>query len=546
MSHSPERATRVEGRWLALALFVLLAVLHTWPLASAPGRLGRNGQADTQLNAWIMSWVAHQIAHDPLHLFDANIFYPERRTLAFSEHLVVQSMMGAPVRWAGGSPILAYNIVFLAGLALTGWAMSVVVQRWTGSWMAGVLSGCLIAFNALTLTRFPHIQLQHVEFLPFALLALDQLLTTPRLKYAVRLAVWYVLQSLTSIYFLVFTAIVLLVSALARPSDWVGPRARRVVAMASVAGVMSVAALLPFLAPYLLARREQVMFVRTLDEAGKFSATWANYLATGGSFHIHFWSNRFWAMGRGDGLFPGVVGLALTLVAVATGVAFTDKRARMALVFGFVCFCLSFGPAFPLYTVLYTAFPAMAAVRSAARFGHLVLAAVAILAGFGWVVLQRKLPKAWVVPVGVALVTFANLEALRAPIDYGRDQEFKGIPKIFETLNTPDPDVVVIFPFYGPQELFMNARYMVVSTAFWKPMLNGYSGYMPVRYIEHVQNLGGFPDDRSIAYMKTLGVTRVLVDSRNMPPAVLARLPETPALTLINTDGNLNIFELKR
>lgn len=546
MSHSPERATRVEGRWLALALFVLLAVLHTWPLASAPGRLGRNGQADTQLNAWIMSWVAHQIAHDPLHLFDANIFYPERRTLAFSEHLVVQSMMGAPVRWAGGSPILAYNIVFLAGLALTGWAMSVVVQRWTGSWMAGVLSGCLIAFNALTLTRFPHIQLQHVEFLPFALLALDQLLTTPRLKYAVRLAVWYVLQSLTSIYFLVFTAIVLLVSALARPSDWVGPRARRVVAMASVAGVMSVAALLPFLAPYLLARREQVMFVRTLDEAGKFSATWANYLATGGSFHIHFWSNRFWAMGRGDGLFPGVVGLALTLVAVATGVAFTDKRARMALVFGFVCFCLSFGPAFPLYTVLYTAFPAMAAVRSAARFGHLVLAAVAILAGFGLVVLQRTLPKAWVVPVGVALVTFANLEALRAPIDYGRDQEFKGIPKIFETLNTPDPDIVVIFPFYGPQELFMNARYMVVSTAFWKPMLNGYSGYMPVRYIEHVQNLGGFPDDRSIAYMKTLGVTRVLVDSRNMPPAVLARLPETPALTLINTDGNLNIFELKR
>ncbi len=535
-----------RSHWAALALFLLLAVVHTWPLASAPGSLGRNGQADTQLNAWIMSWVAHQIAHDPLHLFDANIFYPERYTLAFSEHLFVQSLMGAPVRWAGGSPILVYNIVFLAGLALTGWAMSMLVQRWTGSWIAGVLGGCLMAFNALTLTRFPHIQLQHVEFLPFALLALDELLTNPRLGCAVRLAVWYVLQSLTSIYFLVFTAIVLFVSVLARPGDWVGPRGRRVAAMASVAAVIAMAALLPFLAPYVLARREQVMFVRTLDEVGKFSATWANYLATGGSFHIHTWSNRFWAMGRGDGLFPGVVAIALTLVAVATGVAFTDKRARMALVFGIVCFCLSFGPAFPLYTVLYAAFPAMAAVRSAARFGHLVLAAFAILAGFGWVVLQRKLPRAWVVPVGVALVIAANLEALRAPIDYGRDQEFKGIPKIFETLNTPDPDVVVIFPFYGPEELFKNARYMVVSTAFWKPMLNGYSGYMPVRYIEHVQNLGGFPDERSITYMKNLGVTRVLVDSRNMPPSVLTRLPETPALSRIDTDGNLQIFELKR
>lgn len=529
-----------------LALFVLLAIVHTWPLASAPGRLGRNGQADTQLNAWTMAWVAHQIVHDPVHLFDANIFYPERHTLAFSEHLFVQSIMGAPVRWAGGSPILVYNLVFIAGLALTGWAMALVVQRWTESWIAGVLSGCLMAFNALTLTRFPHIQIQHLEFLPFALLALDQLLTTPRLKHAVQLAGWYVLQSLTSLYFLVFTSIVLLVSALARPGDWLGPRARRVLPLALVAAVLAGLALLPFLVPYLLARREQEMFVRTLDEIGKFSASWANYLATGGTFHIRTWSAPFWMRGRGDGLFPGVVGLALTLVAITTGVAFSDKRARMALVFGVVCFCLSFGPAFPLYQVLYAIFPAMAAVRGAARFGHMVLAAVAMLAGFGFMALQRKLPRSWVLPIGLALVIVANLEALRAPIDYGRDQEFKGIPQIFETLNTPNPDVVVIFPFYGPQELFMNARYMVVSTAFWKPMLNGYSGYMPVRYIEHTQNLSEFPDKRSIEYLKGLGVTRVLVDSRNMPAAVLARLPEAPELSLIQTDGNLKIFELKR
>ena len=140
------------------------------------------------------------MVNDPVHLFDANIFYPERHTLAFSEHLFVQSMIGAPVRWAGGSPILVYNIVFIAGLALTGWAMAVVIHRWTGSWPAGILSGSLMAFNALTLTRFPHIQIQHLEFLPLALLGLDRLLTTPRLKHAVHLAAWYVLQSLTSLY----------------------------------------------------------------------------------------------------------------------------------------------------------------------------------------------------------------------------------------------------------------------------------------------------------------------------------------------------------
>lgn len=537
---------RRKHAWTTLALFAVLAILHTWPLASAPGRLGRNGQADTQLNAWTMAWVAHQVVHDPAHLFDANIFYPERHTLAFSEHLFVQSMMGAPVRWAGGSPVLVYNLVFIAGMALTSWAMALVMYRWTGSWLAGILSGSLMAFNALTLTRFPHIQIQHLEFLPLALLALDQLLATPRLKHAVSLAGWYVLQSLTSVYFLVFTTVVLLASALARPGEWVGSGARRALPMALVAAVLAVLALAPFLTPYLLARREQEMFVRTLDEVARFSASWVNYLATGGTIHITTWGARYWMLGRGDGLFPGVVGLVLTIVALGTGVAFSDRRARMALVFGIVCFALSFGPAFPLYSYLYDAFPAMAAVRGAARFGQIVLVSVAILAGFGMAAIQRRLPKAWVLPVCLALVVTANLEALRAPIDYGQDQEFRGIPAIFESLNTPDADVVVIFPFYPPQELFMNARYMVVSTAFWKPMLNGYSGYMPVRYIEHTQNLGGFPDDKSLTYLQGIGVTRVLVDSRNMRAEALDRLPNFPQLVQIATDGNLKIFELKR
>src|SRR5207244_13008946 len=105
-----------------------------------------------------------------------NMFSPERHSLAFSEHLFVQAMIGAPVRWAGGSPILVYNLVLLAGLALTGWAAAIVIERWTGSWLAGITSGSLLAFNSFTLTHFPHIQLLHLEFFSFELLALDRLL----------------------------------------------------------------------------------------------------------------------------------------------------------------------------------------------------------------------------------------------------------------------------------------------------------------------------------------------------------------------------------
>jgi hypothetical protein len=527
--------------WLTLFLFVALAILHTWPLATAPGRLGRNGQADTQLNTWAMAWVAHQVIRDPVHLFDANIFYPERHTLAFSEHLFVQAMMGAPLHWAGGSPVLVYNVVFLAGMALTGWTLALVMHRWTGSWIAGVLSGSLIAFNAMTLTRFPHIQLQHLEFFPLALLALDRLLGAPRTKHALQLAGWYVLQSLTSLYFLVFTAIALLASILARPREGVGSRGRAVLPKLLLSAIVAGVALLPFLLPYLYARREQVTFGRTLGDVAQFSARWTDYLATGGTLHNTTWSGQFF---RGDGLFPGVVGISLTAIAIASGVAFSDQRARMALVFGVVCFCLSFGPMFPGYSFLYHAFPAMAGVRGAVRFGQMVLVAVAILAGFGLVVLQRRVPASLAVPLGIALVITAHVEALRAPLDFGSGHEFRGVPPIFKTLDTPEPHVVVIFPFYSPRAIFMNARYMVVSTAFWKPMLNGYSGYMPTRYVEHSENLAEFPDRRSVDYLQKLGVTRVLVDSRNMTQRSLAELVHFSELRLIDTDGNLRIYAL--
>src|SRR5262249_48930284 len=42
---------------LALGLFLVLSIVHTWPLATAPARLSRNDNADTMLNEWILAWV---------------------------------------------------------------------------------------------------------------------------------------------------------------------------------------------------------------------------------------------------------------------------------------------------------------------------------------------------------------------------------------------------------------------------------------------------------------------------------------------------------
>ncbi len=67
----PRHAT--APRLVALAVFVLLAVVHTWPLASSPAHLSRNDNGDAVLNTWAIAWVAHELPCHPTHLFDANI-----------------------------------------------------------------------------------------------------------------------------------------------------------------------------------------------------------------------------------------------------------------------------------------------------------------------------------------------------------------------------------------------------------------------------------------------------------------------------------------
>src|SRR5438874_2358291 len=192
-------------RLAALVAFVLLAVVHTWPLARDPAHVSRNDNGDTLLNTWAIAWVAHQLPRDPIHLFDANIFYPERRTLAYSEAMIVQGVMAMPIRATGASPVLTYNLLLIAGFALTGWAFCLLVHRWTGSWSAGYMSGSLAAFNSQVLVRLGHLQTQHVECIALMLFALDRLFVSRRVRDAVWLGCAFALQGLTSIYLLTFS-----------------------------------------------------------------------------------------------------------------------------------------------------------------------------------------------------------------------------------------------------------------------------------------------------------------------------------------------------
>ena len=110
--------TRSRAWILPAILCAALAIVHTWPLATAPAVLSSNDNADAQSTSGLLAGIAHAL-RAPLHLFQANIFYPAKDTLAFSDADRAGAARCADrvARWLAGA---VYKLMVLAGLHADG------------------------------------------------------------------------------------------------------------------------------------------------------------------------------------------------------------------------------------------------------------------------------------------------------------------------------------------------------------------------------------------------------------------------------------------
>jgi hypothetical protein len=375
-----------------------------------------------------------------------------------------------------------------------------------------MVAGSTFAFNTHTLTRLPHMQAMHIYGLPLALLAVDDILIRGRIRDGMWLALWMTLMAYTSGYLIVFAVVMIAVAVVVRLADWY-LRAARVAIAFGIATAVSAVAILPVSLPYGRVAREQHM-VRSLGVVSEYSATVKGYLATAGTLHYSTWSHNFFK-DPVDSFFPGfvVIGLALTVLwstlRSPEDRRLTTGRVRMLLAIAAAGFLLSLGTHTPVYGWLYAIFPPMQGMRAAARFGNLFLLGLSVLAGLGLLMLRRWVDPRWAGALGIALLVIANIEALCAPFEYRR---FNGIPHVYHLLaDLPGPVVLAEVPFYPRQAAFENAEYVLNSTAHWRPLMNGYSGYTPESYVTYAATFWYFPEERAIQAMRGAGVTHVMV-----------------------------------
>lgn len=318
----PRLLARRGGQTLAaLVAYIALTVAMTWPVSAGlardiPGDLG-----DSLLVMGIMGWVSEgilAIADGSMpfaDLWNINVFDPTPLGLTFSEHFIPQALQGLPFYVATGNIVLAYNVVLLATFVLSGLGTFLFVRELTGSARAAFVAGLFFAFFPYRWNNLPHLHTLSSQWMPFALYGFRRYFDTRSRLALAGGALAFLVQGLSSGYFLFFFAPVLAsyvvweiaVRGLAR--DW---RTWRDV---GVSGALTVGGALPFLLPYAQAQA-QFGHARALDDLAPYSADLLTYLSAPPQMRL--WGPVLTRFAQAEGgIFLGAVPAVAAAIAIA-------------------------------------------------------------------------------------------------------------------------------------------------------------------------------------------------------------------------------------
>jgi hypothetical protein len=510
-------------RWLVVvAFFTALAIGNSWPLVLSPSTtIGAHG--DAYFSVWRLAWVAHQLRADSSRIFDANIFYPEPNTYAYSDAMLLPAVLVAPLGWAGVDAVLLYNLVLLAAFVASGVAAFALVHALTGSMAAGLLGGTIFAFSPHRMEHFDHLELQFAFWIPLAALAWHRAVESRDTGAYVAVSALAGGQVLSSIYHGIFLMTWLATMTVA----WFGRRYRdsavALVCMLApatlVLGIYSI--------PYLQSRA--AVGERSIADVHQYSARPLDFVSAPDTNRLYGATADLGANERR--FFPGVIALALAVLGLAVS---RERRVRAHAVGLAVALVLTFGTNAGVYSLLFDYVLPFRGMRVPARAAILVLLGTAVFAGVGLHVVATRWRRArWLPAAAIALLT---VEFASTPHFIGVDTP---ISPWYRTL-ARQPDVVIFeWPVTVPWRLYdmRDVRYMYRSLRHWRPLLNGYSGNYPESYQKLLLEMRAFPFTPALNYLRDRGATVLIVHevagTRPSYAEAIARLHREPGVSLL-------------
>ena len=534
----------LRAPWL-LAFYLAGVAWLTWPLAGSlssalpcPTRIFID---DIYYSTWALAHESHALLTAPWRIADANIYHPTPSALFYGPAGLGALPLFAPVFLATGNPTLAINVTFLVGLALTGAAMHVVVRRWTGSDLAGVVGAATLLANQWVIWAFvptaPH--WAALELLP--LIAFVAAAPFPSMRAALRLLPLLVLQCLTDLVY-VAPAVLGPLGVLA---------AIRILRRDTRAAAVRLATVLALTLPALLPVYRGYLGVRAANPNLSTQTPW---VVTENSFPALL-PDRF--LGGNDPLV--LTPVAMALVGLGALVALGRRRAGAAApvpggwahgaLWAGVGAVLSLPALVTVAGALYRTplgYLAMWAdpyrtIRVSSRLGVAGLVGLGILSGVAFgeiaslIATRLRRPAAARVGRGALAAVVLGLIYHAYATNYALLQPGP-MPAAYPLCAAPTVPAGLLPPLRASREPLLevplapggvvendHAAAMYHSIAHWRPLLNGYSSYWPTDFPQRMADAARLPDPVALdRLVETTGLAMVWLHAARLSPAARA------------------------
>jgi hypothetical protein len=520
----PTYLQKKSGIWMPVILF--LALSYAWCIqffSFGDLRSHVMTDGDPALNAWALNWVSHALVNDFPNLLNGNTFYPHLGAIKLSEHMTSLALFNVIVRFFSDGPWVGYNLLIFAAYFLSALGAYFFIHHVTGNRLAAVWGGVFWGFCFFRVHHTSHLQILSYQWLAFIALFTVKTQADPNAKNATLLALFFVLQALTSWYLAViaavFTIVVFLCNLQLRPC-----RPRQALAF-GWAAILATVFILPFVLAYSgvlhdTSLGDRAAHTRAFGDQVKLLDFFAPPSSTLLGSLIP--NNKYWIW-QENTLFIGYSAIFLALIGLVTIWRHNWRMGITAIfliltgyVFALGFFSTFWGIKLPLY-YLSEKISFFSAIRAPQRFALLIYFGILILSSYGLIALSTKLSyKIKVLAMGVLVCVFI-LEVYPAKLPFAPiptytpsaiDQEIARLSNQnntkYKILHLP---IYTARPGYPTQE----ATYMVDSTLHWNPILNGFSGAEPIGFKADMLVLVQLPSTAALALLEKYNVTIVAV-----------------------------------
>lgn len=534
----------------------LFTIIYFLPLIMKIGTYMDMG--DSMFNAWTLARDQNCIlGNNCPNYLDANIFYPNKDSMLYSETQLSAGLLTLPLRIFTDNPIVFSNVWTILSMLFAGYFMYLLAKRLSGNnETISVISALIFAFAPTKIYELTHLQNLSIFYLPLIFLAIIRFMDTKKRRYLVLFLVATTLLFYASWYQMVFVAMAiclfLITSFLTkyiRGKDF---------ASLFLVFMLAFTLTLPLAKDYIsFSKRNNASFstanqIEFSNSIKDFFIPYRDTLA-GSIYHNLFPSKRTTPYNGDNTPYVGITLVLVGLIVIITSIFLKRKKKKEEiiiknhkLILGFIVIGIaglifSLGPVIKFgsnfsYTVQELSLmipapwliaikilPQLNFIRAIGRMSIIFLFALCCLLSFAPILL-KKININQIYKVIFSCIILVGLIVELCPtslytISTNEHSYHKDIPKIYNYIKESQTinNIIILRsePNYKTADGYsVEVKFEDVLWAGYhnKNIFNGLSGYTPPLYNEQYNDFVDFHED-DIPKLKTLGIQYIIVDS---------------------------------